>query len=113
VRNPVTVDAAEYAALRAVATAALTWSQGTLSGLDLDDTIRRHRATLTRDQDPGLHLAWPEADQDPVPGVNYLPAEDRWGYERDEADLDGPVHDRHTIGYSDTGLWYQQDGVAA
>jgi hypothetical protein len=76
VRDPVIVDAAEYAALRAVATAALTWSQGTLSGLDLDETIRRHRATLTRDQDPGLHLAWPDANEErePVPGVNYLPA---------------------------------------
>jgi hypothetical protein len=115
VRDPVTVDAAEYAALRAVATAALTWSQGTLSGLDLDDTIRRHRATLTRDQDPGLHLAWPEADEDPepVPGVNYLPA-GSYTYNRvDETDLDEPVHDRHTIGYSDTGLWYRQNGVAA
>jgi hypothetical protein len=99
VRNPVTVDAAEYAALRAVATAALTWSQGTLSGLDLDETIRRHRAVLDQDQDPGLHLAWPEADEErePVPGVDYLP-EDRWGYERevpDTAATSAPTPGRH------------------
>lgn len=119
-RNPVTVDAAEYAALRAVATAALTWSQGTLSGLDLDETVRRHRATLTRDQDPGLHLAWPEADQDPEPepGVNYLP-EDRWGYERDEPDTEtapAPAPGRHGFGPTapDDGRdWVQLDRRAA
>jgi hypothetical protein len=116
VRDPVIVDAAEYAALRAVATAALTWSQGTLSGLDLDETIRRHRATLTRDQDPGLHLAWPEADKDPVPGVDYLP-EDRWGYERDEPDTEtAPAPGRH--GFDPTAPddgrdWVQIDRRAA
>lgn len=60
------------------------------------------------------HLVDELAYYQPVPGVNYLPA-GSYTYNRvDETDLDEPVHDRHTIGYSDTGLWYQQDdGVAA
>jgi hypothetical protein len=107
------------AALEAVATDAVAWSKGTLSGLDLDNTIRRHRATL--DQDPGLHLAWPDADQDPepVPGVDYLPAEDRWVYERDEPDTEtapAPTPGRH--GFDPTAPddgrdWVQLDRRAA
>lgn len=102
------------AALEAIAAAAIAWHDG-LTGADpIADAVRRHRAVLGP-ADPGLHLAWTEADQDPepVPGVDYLPAGE-WGYDRvDETEPDSPAHDRHHIGYSDTGRWYDAAGRAA
>lgn len=107
----VTIDANRLAALEAVTAAALTWRDG-LTGADpILDAIRAHRAAL--DTDPGLHLAWPEQDQEPVPGVDYLPAGE-WGYDRvDETEPDSPAHDRHHIGYSDDYRWYDAAGRAA
>lgn len=108
----VTVDAAELAALRAIAATALAWYRGTRSGTDLHDLIGEHLAVLA-DPDPGLNLAWPEADREPVAGVDYLPA-DGWGYDRvDEVELNSLPHDRHLIGFSDDGRWYDEAGRAA
>jgi hypothetical protein len=58
-------------AARAIADAAVAWSRQRISGLDLLDAIARHRIALD-DPDPGLHMAWPDAPGDPVPGVDYL-----------------------------------------
>jgi hypothetical protein len=66
-------------ALEAVGAAGLAWQMGLISGIEMVETIARHRDTLAylhpAAADPGLHLAWPEALQEPelVPGVDFLP----------------------------------------
>jgi hypothetical protein len=110
--DTVTVDAAELAALRAIAAAVIPWYHH-LTGADpIADAVRAHRDVL--DPDPGLHRAWPEADEDPEPvaGINYLPAGE-YVYNRVAEDADGPAHDRHTIGYSDDHRWYDKAGQVA
>lgn len=110
---PTDVTPAELDALRAIAPVLVAWYRGTRSGLDLQDAIREHLAVLA-DPDPGLNLAWPEGEREPVAGVDYLPPAGDHVYDRvDEVEPDSAAHDRHTIGYSDTGRWYDEAGVAA
>lgn len=98
--DTVTVDATRLAALEAIAAAVQGWADGHTGADPIGDAWRRHRAVL--DPDPGQHLAWPEADDEPepVPGVNYLPADGDWTYNRvDEEEPDGRDHGRNQIGY--------------
>jgi hypothetical protein len=67
---------AALAAQAAITTAAIAWSQGHISGLNLLDIIATNRPTLDN-ADPGRTLAWPETDLEPVAGVDYLPVDDR------------------------------------
>jgi hypothetical protein len=111
VADTVTIPAAELAALRAIAAAALAWADHRTGADPVLDAVNRHRLLI----DPrvrGLYLAWPEPAE-PEAGVDYLPpAGDRW-YARDAEDADGPAHNRHLIGYSDPDgdHWYNRDGA--
>lgn len=110
-RNPVTVDAAEYAALRAVATSAREWQLGRISGLAHADTIRTHLPALNLA--PGRTEAWPEQDPEPVPGVDYAPRIGEWGYAR-LAEDDDPAPLRAGIdGYVPAPNWPDYRQVAA
>jgi hypothetical protein len=79
VADLVTVDAAELAALRALAATVLPWIDGLTGAQPVIDTARRHRPILDP-RDPGIRLAWPEQDREPVPGVDYLPADEDRNY---------------------------------
>jgi hypothetical protein len=87
--DTVQIPVAELAAYRAVAAAALAWENGRTGADPIADAVRRHRRTLDP-RDPGEYLAWPEQDQapEPVPGLDYLPTDDPWTYERLDEDAD-------------------------
>jgi hypothetical protein len=71
-----TINPAALTAQAAITTAAIAWSQGRISGLNLLDIIATNRPTLDN-TDPGRTLAWPDTDLEPVAGVDYLPVDDR------------------------------------
>jgi hypothetical protein len=96
--DPILVDAAELAALRALAATVLPWVDGLTGAQPVIDTARQYRPVLDP-RDPGIRLAWPEQDREPVAGVDYLPADDQWGYRRDDQPAAGRVN-HHAIGYS-------------
>jgi hypothetical protein len=81
-----TINPAALTAQAAITTAAIAWSQGRISGLNLLDIIATNRPTLDN-ADPGHTLAWPDTDLEPVAGLDYLPA-DVEDFDRNETALE-------------------------